>query len=74
MCGHIHTPDDKMIDGVHYLNSGDWVESLTSIVEHEDGTLEVLSYEDFQAALANQVITMTAKEFQEQSRSSGLAK
>jgi len=28
MCGHIHTPADRMIDGVHYLNSGDWVESL----------------------------------------------
>ena len=56
MCGHIHTPDDKMIDGVHYLNSGDWVESLTSIVEHHDGTLEVLSYETFNEHLARQVI------------------
>ncbi|MGJ8650552.1 MAG: UDP-2,3-diacylglucosamine diphosphatase [Opitutaceae bacterium] len=56
MCGHIHTPDDKVIDGVHYLNSGDWVESMTSIVEHQDGSLEVLSHEDFQARLANHVI------------------
>lgn len=67
ICGHIHTPDDKMIDDVHYVNSGDWVESLTSIVEHEDGTLEVLSFKDFQAILANQVIAMSAADFKEES-------
>jgi hypothetical protein len=30
-----------MIDGIHYLNSGDWVESLSALLEHEDGTWEV---------------------------------
>jgi UDP-2,3-diacylglucosamine pyrophosphatase LpxH len=47
ICGHIHTPEDKMLDDVHYLNSGDWVESLTAIVEHEDGRFEVLTYKEF---------------------------
>jgi UDP-2,3-diacylglucosamine pyrophosphatase LpxH len=47
MCGHIHTPADKMIGTVHYLNSGDWVESLTAIVEHYDGRFELLNYVDF---------------------------
>lgn len=47
ICGHIHTPDDKMIGGIHYLNSGDWVESMTAIVEHHDGRMEVLLYSDF---------------------------
>ncbi len=47
ICGHIHTPEDKMLGDVHYLNSGDWVESLTAIVEHEDGRFEVLAYKDF---------------------------
>ncbi|MFP4166644.1 MAG: UDP-2,3-diacylglucosamine diphosphatase [Opitutales bacterium] len=51
ICGHIHTPDDKMIEGIHYLNSGDWVESLTALVEHEDGRFEVLGYDDFCARL-----------------------
>ena len=36
-CGHIHTPADKMIGDIHYLNSGDWVESLTAVVEYWDG-------------------------------------
>lgn len=49
ICGHIHTPADKMIDGIHYLNSGDWVESLTAIVEHLDGRFEVIDFKDFAA-------------------------
>jgi len=47
MCGHIHTAADKMMGGVHYLNSGDWVESLTAIVEHWDGRYELIHYTDF---------------------------
>lgn len=44
ICGHIHTPDDRMIDGIHYLNDGDWVESCTALVEHQDGTFEIVSW------------------------------
>ena len=29
VCGHIHTPSFKLIDGVYYLNCGDWVENCT---------------------------------------------
>jgi UDP-2,3-diacylglucosamine pyrophosphatase LpxH len=47
ICGHIHTPADKLVGSIHYLNSGDWVESLTCIVEHLDRRLEVLHYRDF---------------------------
>jgi len=54
ICGHIHTPADKMIGDVHYLNSGDWVESMTGIVEHFDGRLELVRYEDFAAQLPRQ--------------------
>ncbi len=44
ICGHIHTPDDRYIDGIHYLNDGDWVESCTALVEHADGTFEILDW------------------------------
>ena len=48
ICGHIHAAADKRLDhDVHYLNSGDWVESLTAILEHADGVFEVISYDDF---------------------------
>jgi UDP-2,3-diacylglucosamine pyrophosphatase LpxH len=32
VCGHIHTPDDKEVDGVRYLNCGDFVENCSFIV------------------------------------------
>jgi UDP-2,3-diacylglucosamine pyrophosphatase LpxH len=47
MCGHIHTAADKQVGGVHYLNSGDWVESLTAIVEHFDGRYELIDFAGF---------------------------
>lgn len=47
MCGHIHTAADKRIGDIHYLNSGDWVESLTAIVEHWDGRFELLDFASF---------------------------
>jgi UDP-2,3-diacylglucosamine pyrophosphatase LpxH len=47
MCGHIHTAADKMLGDVHYLNSGDWVESLTAIVEHYDGSFELIDFAHF---------------------------
>lgn len=47
ICGHIHTPEDKLVGGIHYLNSGDWVESLTAIIEHHDGRMELVKYADF---------------------------
>ena len=47
MCGHIHTAADKMLGGIHYLNSGDWVESLTAIIEHWDGRFELIDFATF---------------------------
>lgn len=37
ICGHIHTPADKLIDNVRYINTGDWIESLSYVIETEDG-------------------------------------
>ncbi len=45
ICGHIHKPDNKFIDGVHYLNSGDWVETMSALVEDMDGNWEVIYYD-----------------------------
>ncbi len=47
ICGHIHTAADKMIGDIHYLNSGDWVESLSAIVEHWDGRFELIDFATF---------------------------
>lgn len=42
VCGHIHHAEMRTIDGVLYCNDGDWVESLTALVEHADGRLELI--------------------------------
>jgi UDP-2,3-diacylglucosamine pyrophosphatase LpxH len=44
VCGHIHHAEIRNIDGVLYCNDGDWVESLTALVEHDDGRLEIADW------------------------------
>lgn len=44
ICGHIHHATSREIGAVHYLNSGDWVESCTAIAEHHDGRMEVIHW------------------------------
>ena len=44
VCGHIHHAEIRTIDGTLYCNDGDWVESLTALVEHADGRLEILDW------------------------------
>lgn len=44
ICGHIHTAEMRDMDGVMYCNDGDWVESCTALVEHNDGRLEILRW------------------------------
>jgi hypothetical protein len=47
ICGHIHQPAIKMIDGIEYLNSGDWVESLTALVEDTEGNWKIIYYQEW---------------------------
>lgn len=44
ICGHIHKAEMREIDGITYINDGDWVESCTALAEHPDGTLELLEW------------------------------
>ncbi len=45
ICGHIHHPEIKDIDGVAYLNSGDWVESLSALTEDWEGNWSIALHE-----------------------------
>ena len=49
ICGHIHNAEIKMIDGIVYMNDGDWVESCTALVEHHDGRWEIVTWQNIQA-------------------------
>lgn len=44
ICGHIHHAADRQIEGSRYLNTGDWVESCTAIVEHPCGEMEIIRW------------------------------
>ncbi len=44
ICGHIHHAASRSLDGIHYMNTGDWVESLTALVEHHDGRFEIIRW------------------------------
>ena len=46
ICGHIHKAEIRDIDGVQYLNCGDWVESCTAIVETLEGEFKIINWLD----------------------------
>lgn len=50
VCGHIHRAEMRQMGEVLYCNDGDWVESLTALVEHDDGRLELIRWDDPQLA------------------------
>ncbi len=44
VCGHIHKAEIRMIDNLLYCNDGDWVESLTALVETYEGELKIVHW------------------------------
>ncbi|MFM6986128.1 MAG: UDP-2,3-diacylglucosamine diphosphatase [Hydrogenophaga sp.] len=55
VCGHIHRPEMREIDGTLYCNDGDWVESLSALVEHHDGQLALVHWHHPQTMRSQQV-------------------
>lgn len=53
ICGHIHQPEIRKIDGVLYCNDGDWTESCTALVEDEQGWLQLLHWSHAQQSIKN---------------------
>lgn len=51
-CGHVHRPAVRECsDGMLYINTGDWVENRTAVVEHLDGRIELLRWVDIEASV-----------------------
>ena len=46
ICGHIHKPEIRDIDGIKYCNDGDWVESLSALVEEASGELRLVTWQE----------------------------
>ena len=53
ICGHIHTAAMHDRFGIEYINTGDWVESCTAVVEHHDGRLELVRWRGAAAAASS---------------------
>lgn len=62
ICGHIHQPAMKEINGILYLNSGDWVESLTALVEDHNGEWQLVYYSETQGSKSGASETAPPKE------------
>lgn len=45
ICGHIHVPEIKTIQEIEYMNSGDFLETCSVLVEHFDGTFEIIIWD-----------------------------
>jgi UDP-2,3-diacylglucosamine pyrophosphatase LpxH len=60
VCGHIHHAEMRTIDGILYCNDGDWVESLTALVEHADGRLGIIDWSQSGASCAAQHVVSTS--------------
>lgn len=46
ICGHVHNADIKTIKNIEYMNTGDWVESMTALVENYDGSWEIIHWSE----------------------------
>jgi UDP-2,3-diacylglucosamine pyrophosphatase LpxH len=62
VCGHIHKAEIRSIGGVLYCNDGDWVESLTALVEDDAGKLSILHWKDVAAKATATVAAAADKE------------
>jgi len=50
ICGHIHTPEIRNVNGITYCNDGDWVESLSALVEDPSGELRLVTWSEIMQA------------------------
>jgi UDP-2,3-diacylglucosamine pyrophosphatase LpxH len=62
VCGHIHKAEIRSIDGVLYCNDGDWVESLTALVEDEEGRLSIVHWRQIAERAAATMSLVAGKE------------
>ena len=44
ICGHIHRPEIREVDGIRYCNDGDWVEHCSALVEDRNGRLALIRW------------------------------
>ncbi len=63
VCGHIHKPVIRQIDGVLYCNDGDWVESLSALAETFEGELKLIHWQRLLGSPEESLHLLTEEEF-----------
>jgi hypothetical protein len=71
ICGHIHHAEIKEINGVTYMNDGDWVESCTALVEHYSGRWEIITWTKEKDNVADDINSSTPNGSTGSTRKSG---
>jgi UDP-2,3-diacylglucosamine pyrophosphatase LpxH len=61
VCGHIHHPQIRQINGIDYYNDGDWVEHCTALVESEQGDISLIHWSDIRDQEAGHFVTGNTK-------------
>jgi len=51
ICGHIHRAEISTAEALAYMNCGDWVESCTALMEHDDGRMELMQWRERSTSL-----------------------
>jgi UDP-2,3-diacylglucosamine pyrophosphatase LpxH len=72
ICGHIHHAEIKDIDGVVYMNDGDWVESCTALVEHRNGHWEIITWTQESDNVVDDIDSGTHKQSKRSTRKNNL--
>ncbi len=62
ICGHIHHAASRMMDSVHYINCGDWVESCTAIAETTKGEFVLIRWQDVVVGRRRRPVPLTELE------------
>jgi UDP-2,3-diacylglucosamine pyrophosphatase LpxH len=73
ICGHIHHAEIKDIDGIVYMNDGDWVESCTALVEHHNGVWEIVTWTQEKDDVVDDIDSGTREQPKRSTRKSGTA-
>jgi len=63
ICGHIHKAENRTIEGISYLNSGDWVETMSALAEDHQGNWQLVYYNeiDFKKERKENIIPIESK-------------
>lgn len=63
ICGHIHKAENRTIEGITYLNSGDWVETMSALAEDHEGNWQLIYYNeiDFKKTSKENIIPIESK-------------